>query len=76
MYYINNKYAPAEDRRLYYSYSLDKLPQNYEEAIKEVYKQDICSEGDYFRRETVFNTKLLDFVKKNRPNITSSRENV
>lgn len=76
MYYINNKYAPAEDRRLYYSYSLDKLPQNYEEAITEVYKQDISSEGDYFRRETAFNTKLLDFVKKNRPISTPTREQV
>ena len=66
MYYVNGKYSPAEDRRLYYSYSLDKLPDNYEETMHETYRQDITSEDDYFRRETLFNEVLLDFVMKNR----------
>jgi len=67
MYYVNGKYSPAEDRRLYYSYSLDKLPVNYEETMSEIYRQDITSEDDYFRRESLFNEALLDFVAKNRP---------
>lgn len=66
MYYVNGKYAPAEDRRLYYSYSLGKLPGNYEETMHEMYRQEITSEDDYFRRETLFNEVLLDFVMKNR----------
>jgi len=67
MYYVNRKYAPAEDRRLYYSYSLDKLPANYEETMNEIYRQEITSEDDYFRRESLLNKTLLDFVTKNRP---------
>ncbi len=72
LYYINGKYAPAEDRRLYYSYSLDKLPINYEDTINEIYRQEITSEEDYFRRESVFNNVLLDFVSTNRPTTAST----
>ena len=72
LYYINNTYAPAEDRKLYYSFSLDKLPRNYEENINEIYKQIITSEVDYNRREAIFKNVLLDFVNKNRPTTAST----
>jgi len=72
IYYINGKYAPAEDRKLYYSFSLDKLPKNYEENIIEIFKQIITSESDYNRREKLFNDLFLDFVTKNRPTTAST----
>jgi hypothetical protein len=72
IYYLNNKYAPAEDRRLYYSYTLNKKPNNYEEIVNEVYKQLITSEDDYYRRESIFNKVLLEYVLKNRPTTAST----
>ena len=72
LYYINNSYAPAEDRRLYYSYSLKKLPQNYELDISELFKQDILSEADYSRREKLFNKIFMEFVNYNRPTTSST----
>jgi len=72
LYYINSSYAPAEDRRLYYSYSLKKLPQNYEGNINELFKQDILSEEDYFRREKLFYKKFLEFINQNRPTTAST----
>ncbi|HOJ64691.1 MAG TPA: hypothetical protein PLE45_09755 [Spirochaetota bacterium] len=71
LYYINGKYAPSEDRRLYYSYSLPKIPQNYEDSMHELFKQDISSEEDYYRREELFKSRFMEFMMKNRP-ITAS----
>ncbi|NOY07746.1 MAG: hypothetical protein GXP33_02760 [Spirochaetes bacterium] len=62
LYYINGKYAPAEDRRLYYSYELEKLPTNYEKLTKELYKQDINSLADYKRREKIFRNEFLSIL--------------
>jgi hypothetical protein len=72
LYYINNLYAPAEDRKLYYSFTLEKLPKNYEESIIELYKQTITSEADYNRREAIFKNLLLDFINKNHPTTAST----
>ncbi|HHT97253.1 MAG TPA: hypothetical protein GXZ90_05100 [Clostridiales bacterium] len=72
LYYINNSYSPAEDRRLYYSYTLKKLPQNYEVNINELFKQDILSEADYSRREKMFNSIFMEFVNHNRPTTAST----
>lgn len=67
LYYINGKFAPAEDRRLYYSFSLDKVPVDYEIAINALYGQSLSSAEDYLRRERAFNEILLDFVSTNSP---------
>lgn len=72
IYYVNGKYAPAEDRRLYYTFSLAKLPTKYEEKIVELYRQDISSEDDYVRRENLFNSVFLGFIKENRPTTAST----
>ncbi|MDA3901548.1 MAG: hypothetical protein PF637_13650 [Spirochaetes bacterium] len=65
LFYLNNKYVPAKDRRLYYSFGLKYLPENYEELINSVLKQDVCSEQDYIRREALFNSRFFSFITKN-----------
>ena len=72
LYYINNKYAPAEDRRLYYSYSLSNLPTQFGKKIGELYKQKITSKSDYFRREKLFRKSFLKFVNEQRPTTAST----
>jgi hypothetical protein len=62
IYYTNGIYAPAEDRRLYYSYALKSLPPNYSLILVNFHKQDIGSETDYRRRESIFNSQLLPWV--------------
>jgi len=62
IYYCNSKYAPAEDRRLYYSYELQSLPENYNLIITNFHHQDIGSEIDYKRREDIFKNQLLPYV--------------
>jgi hypothetical protein len=64
LFYINGNYAPAEDRRLYYSYSLDKLPENYSEVVVEMNRQEMDNKEDYFRREKLFNDKMLNYINK------------
>jgi hypothetical protein len=54
LYYLNKKYVPAEDRKLYYTYELEKLPNNYEELIVKLLKQKIDSKKDYERRKKLF----------------------
>lgn len=63
-YYINNKYAPAEDRRLYYSYDLKLLPDNYISNVSSFLKQDNESELDYRRREHLFRNQFLSFIDR------------
>lgn len=54
LFYNNGKYAPSEDRILYYSYSLPKINSSYEKIVRELFKQDIMSFDDYKRREEIF----------------------
>lgn len=63
LYYINECYQPAEDRFLYYSYSLEKIPQNYENLMIELQKQQIDSFQDYKRRKVLFEKEFLSFLK-------------
>ncbi|MBB5226614.1 hypothetical protein DYE50_06180 [Treponema ruminis] len=62
LYYKNNSYAPAEDRQLYYSLTLENLPENYESVITELKNQNVTSLEDYKRREDLFRSTLLDFI--------------
>ncbi len=64
LYYINKKYAAAEDRRLYYSYDLALLPQNYDTLVAGLLKADIDSAANYRRRSTLFHDELLRFVER------------
>lgn len=64
LFYINNLYPPAEDRRLYYSFSLKELPENYREKIPDLKSQTAGDEKDYFRREEIFRKVLLNFIEK------------
>ncbi|QQO09180.1 hypothetical protein [Breznakiella homolactica] len=59
LYYKNNKYAPAEDRRLYYSYELDQLPENYEALMIKLMRQEIDSKKDYERRKKLFTDSFM-----------------
>jgi hypothetical protein len=63
LYYVNGKYAAPQDRRLYYSYELEKLPDNYEKIIEALSKQDIYSETDYKRRETLFLNSIYKYCE-------------
>ena len=51
LYYANGKYAPADDRKLYYTYNLNKIPENYDNLIVDLLRQDINSKKDYERRK-------------------------
>ena len=63
LFYLNGFYSPAEDRALYYSFSLQNLPYNYEELILQIYNQKSDSEDDYFRREKLFMEGIVDFIE-------------
>ena len=64
LFYMNGFYAPAEDRALYYSYSLPKLPENYAAVISQACSQDSDSADDYFRREKVFMDHIVAFMER------------
>ncbi|MBN1617577.1 MAG: hypothetical protein JW875_09740 [Spirochaetales bacterium] len=64
LFYKNSVYAPAEDRRLYYSFSLKYVPPKYEELINRLYAQELASESDYMRREKLFRNDFLSFLKE------------
>ena len=66
LFYINGFYSPAEDRSLYYSHSLEKLPENYGKMISQVCNQISDSQEDYFRREKLFMEKIVGFIEKNK----------
>jgi predicted nucleotidyltransferase len=59
LYYINGKYAPSEDRQLYYSFDLEILPNDYERVVNELFSVVVSSRDDYLRREDIFQNKLL-----------------
>ncbi len=63
LYYINGKFSPPEDRILYYSYELEKLPRGYSNIISELMKQSIDSWTDYKRREALFSQNIIQFIK-------------
>lgn len=62
LFYSNNQYAPAEDRRLYYSYSLNTVNSDYPRVLNELFKMDLNSYSDYKRREEIFFKYLLPMV--------------
>ena len=66
LFYLNGFYSPAEDRAIYYSHSLPKLPENYAEIISQACSQITDSEEDYFRREKIFMEKIVGFIEKQR----------
>ncbi len=66
LFYLNGFYSPAEDRAIYYSHSLPKLPENYAELISQACNQNTDSEEDYFRREKIFMEKIVGFIEKSR----------
>ena len=63
LFYLNGFYSPAEDRALYYSHSLPKLPDNYAQLISQACSQNTESEEDYFRREKLFMEKIVRFIE-------------
>ncbi len=64
LFYINGFYSPAEDRAIYYSHSLKKLPENYAELISKSCNQITDSEEDYFKREKIFMENIVGFIEK------------
>ncbi|MBP5449700.1 MAG: hypothetical protein J6Y01_06240 [Spirochaetales bacterium] len=62
LFYKNNSYVPAEDRALYYSFTLENLPENYATLISNLKNQDTLSEDDYNRRESLFRSLILDWI--------------
>lgn len=64
LYYINGLYWSAEDRNLYYSLSLEKLPENYSRIIVELCTQTPDNEKDYYRRESLFKCEILRFIEQ------------
>ena len=64
LFYLNGFYSPAEDRAIYYSHSLQKLPENYAEVILQICNQNTDSEEDYFRREKLFMDKIVQYIEE------------
>lgn len=64
LFYLNGFYSPAEDRAIYYSHSLQKIPENYAEVISKACNQKTDSEEDYFRREKIFMENIVGFIEK------------
>jgi len=62
LYYYNGKYAPADDRKLYYTYGLRKLPENYDNLIIQLFEQKMESKEDYKRRKKLFLEKLIGIM--------------
>jgi hypothetical protein len=62
LYYFNGKYAPADDRKLYYSYELEKLPKNYDELLVKLFEQKIDSKEDYERRKKLFIEEFIEMI--------------
>jgi len=63
LYYLNGKYAPADDRKLYYTYDLEKLPKNYDKLLENIFEQKINSKKDYERRKGIFLDEFLKIFK-------------
>ncbi|MDO4505766.1 MAG: hypothetical protein Q4B64_02330 [Spirochaetales bacterium] len=63
LYYKNSSYAPAEDRQLYYSLTLEKLPASYEKIIHRLKNQNTNCGLNYKRREDLFRKTILAFVE-------------
>ena len=66
LFYLNGFYSPAEDRAIYYSHSLQKLPENYAEVISKACNQKTDSEEDYFKREKIFLENIVGFIEKSK----------
>ena len=64
LYYINGLYWSAEDRNLYYSLSLEKIPENYSRIIMELCTQKPDNESDYFHRESLFKSEIMRFIEQ------------
>jgi hypothetical protein len=62
LYYFNGKYAPADDRKLYYTYELEKIPKNYDELLVKLFEQKIGSREDYERRKKLFMEEFIGIM--------------
>ncbi len=62
LFYLNGQYLPAEDRRLYFSYDLQRLPPSYPALLRRLFEQDLDSHADYQRREDIFKAEFLPFL--------------
>jgi hypothetical protein len=62
LYYLNGKYAPADDRKLYYTYELEKIPDNYEKLLENLLEQKINSKEDYERRKRIFENEFIGIM--------------
>jgi len=62
IYYINGLYTAPQNRLFYYTCHLQKLPDNYENLMTELMKQQLDSMDDYNRRVTLFKSTLIPFI--------------
>lgn len=71
LYYINGSYVAPDNRLSYYTYSFEKLPENYERMMKMLMKQNISSRRDFFRRKQLFESGFLNWLKAEKIKITA-----
>ena len=62
VYYLNDQYAPANDRILYYSYELARQPNDYEEIMYGLVTQKTDSIAEYEQLEMTFREKVVEFL--------------
>ncbi len=63
LYYANGLYCPAEDRALYYSFSLPIKPKNYDICIQELMIIPDDTLESYNDREALFTQKVFSFFE-------------
>jgi predicted nucleotidyltransferase len=63
-FYINKTYYPAEDRALYFSLNLKKIPADLEEIYNKLLLISDDSLGNYLQRENLFKRKILGFISR------------
>ena len=62
LYYLNGKYSPADDRKLYYTYELEKIPNDYDKLLEKLFEQKINSKEDYERRKRIFEDEFIGIM--------------
>jgi len=64
LFYINGKYSPAEDRALYFSFELEKKPENYKEIIIDLLLVKELTLVKYMERVKVFKDRIIEYIKQ------------
>lgn len=74
LFYINGKYYPAEDRALYFSLNLERIPRGLSEIYKKILMNSEDTLESYNKRELLFKRELLGFISRTAKNQYQERK--